>query len=84
MQVDWDKASEDFGSASVASFKKMIQNAFKKVKDAEAKGNVEATPAKAGAKKRKVANEGDGEALPRKKRGRKAKKEATLAADGLL
>ncbi|KAI6872290.1 hypothetical protein KC343_g551 [Hortaea werneckii] len=41
--VNWEKAANDYGSASVQSFKKMIQNAFKKVKDGEAAGGDEGT-----------------------------------------
>ncbi|KAI7159200.1 hypothetical protein KC349_g4324 [Hortaea werneckii] len=41
--VNWEKAANDYGSASVQSFKKMIQNAFKKVKDGEATGGEEGT-----------------------------------------
>jgi len=88
LQVDRQKAADDFGSASIGSFKKMIQTAFKKIKDAEANGGVETKPAKAkaGGNKRKgeeVDDEEGGEkAAPVKKRGRKPKKEATL--DGTL
>ena len=42
-QVNWEKAANDYGSASVQSFKKMIQNAFKKVKDGEAAGGDDGT-----------------------------------------
>ncbi|WPH00897.1 Hypothetical protein R9X50_00373100 [Acrodontium crateriforme] len=31
--VDWDKAASEFGSASKESFKRMITNSFKKVRD---------------------------------------------------
>ncbi|KAI6796658.1 hypothetical protein KC363_g1425 [Hortaea werneckii] len=41
--VNWEKAANDYGSASVQSFKKMIQNAFKKVKDGEAAGGDDGT-----------------------------------------
>nr|POE56755.1 hypothetical protein CFP56_33727 [Quercus suber] len=37
--VNWQAASDAFGSASTASFKKMVANALKKVKDAEALGD---------------------------------------------
>nr|POE65322.1 striatin pro11 [Quercus suber] len=38
LKVNWQAASDAFGSASAASFKKMVANALKKVKDAEALG----------------------------------------------
>lgn len=82
VQIDFDKAAADFGSASVDSFKRMISNSFKKVEAAEtnaANGESVAppTPAKAG-KKRKAAAEVDDEegeetAKPKAKRGRKVK-----------
>ena len=83
-QVNWEKAANDYGSASVASFKKMIQTASKKIKEAEAKGGEEAvpsTPAKASPNKRKAKEDGDdeAEATPKKKAGRKPKKSAAPA-----
>ncbi|KAI6909647.1 hypothetical protein KC318_g3968 [Hortaea werneckii] len=67
--VNWEKAANDYGSASVQSFKKMIQNAFKKVKDGEAAGGEEGTgnsevkegkkkTATPGSRKKKVKSEG--------------------------
>ena len=92
-QVDWQKAADDFGSASIGSFKKMIQNAFKKVKDAQEKvanGEEVAAPAPAsakakGGKKRKAADEGGDDSeetpKPKAKRGKQPKK-ATPEDDG--
>ncbi|KAK5125510.1 hypothetical protein LTR85_000621 [Meristemomyces frigidus] len=92
--VDWEKAAKDFGSASVQSFKKMIQNAFKKIKDADASGDVEGAEAKvkttkaATPKKRKGKGAEDGEGdvaeeSPKKKGkgGGRKKKAATPVAD---
>jgi hypothetical protein len=94
-QVDWDKASSEYGAASVESYKKGMQNTTKKIKKAMESGEpaeaTEATPAKKGGagKKRKEKTaeaEADGEAeespTKKKKGGRKTKaqKEAEAAA----
>lgn len=95
-QVDWDKASNEYGAASVESYKKGMQNTTKKIKKAMESGvepeATEATPAKkgGGGKKRKEKTaeaEADGEAeesptKKKKKGGRKTKaqKEAEAAA----
>jgi hypothetical protein len=91
-QVDWDKASSEYGAASVESYKKGMQNTTKKIKKAMESGEpeaVEATPAKKGdgGKKRKenaAEAEGEAEESPTKKKkgGRKTKaqKEAEAAA----
>ncbi|KAI7231127.1 hypothetical protein KC330_g6590 [Hortaea werneckii] len=79
--VNWEKAANDYGSASVQSFKKMIQNASKKVKDGEATGGEEGTgnsevkegkkkTATPGSRKKKIKPEGadqDEEESPTKK-----------------
>lgn len=94
-QVDWDKASTEYGAASVESYKKGMQNTTKKIKKAMESGvepeAADATPAKKGAggkkRKEKAADaEADGEAeespTKKKKGGRKTKaqKEAEAAA----
>lgn len=75
IQVDWKKAADEFGSASVESFRKMVQTAFKKVSAAEANGGA-APAATPRGKKRKNDGDGEGEG-PKKKGGRKAKKATT-------
>lgn len=94
-QVDWDKATREYGAASVDSYKKGMQNTTKKIKKAMESGvepeAADATPAKkgGGGKKRKEKTaeaEADGEAeespTKKKKGGRKTKaqKEAEAAA----
>lgn len=83
-QIDWAKATKDFGSASVESFKKTTQNMLKKIEkaggkieDGEATGTGTTSPvkpaAKAAPKKRKAKGDAeDGEEKPKKK-GRAAK-----------
>lgn len=83
-QVDWDKATADYGAASVSSYKKGMQNTIKKLKTAMDSGvqpdTAEATPAKKGGKKRKVDGEGEVEETSKKKgRKSKAQKEAKAA-----
>ena len=95
LQVDWEKASSEYGAASVESYKKGMQNTTKKIKKAMESGvepeAADATPAKkgGGGKKRKEKTaeaEADGEAeespTKKKKGGRKTKaqKEAEAAA----
>ncbi|KAF2484675.1 hypothetical protein BDY17DRAFT_296118 [Neohortaea acidophila] len=93
--VNWKKAADDFGSASVESFKKTVSNALKKIKAAEAKGitgDAGVTPSPAGGKNKRKAKgaavasdaDDDDETAPtpaKKKRGRPAKK-AAKAAEG--
>ena len=60
-QIEWDKAAADYGSASVESYKKGVQNTIKKIKKAMDDGvqpaeGSSSTPAKAankGGRKRK-------------------------------
>lgn len=86
-QVNWRKASEDFGSASVDSFKKMVASAYKKLNkanadtnggDAGAGADSLATPKKnKGGRKRKVPDddgEGESEAKPKKTPKKSTKK----------
>lgn len=96
LQVDWDKASSEYGAASVESYKKGMQNTTKKIKKAMESGvepeAADATPAKKGGaagKKRKEktaeaeADGEDGESPTKKKKGgrkTKAQKEAEAAA----
>lgn len=87
--VNWQKATDDFGSASVDSFKVCVRNSLKKVEKAMAAGGVvagSATPSSSkgkGGRKRKVADEevggDDAENTPKPlaKRGKKGKKAAT-------
>lgn len=94
-QVNWKKAADDYGSASVESFKIMIRQGLKKIKDAAAKGNTGnsgVTPSPAGGKnKRKakgaaVASDADDDeetaATPAKKKRGKPAKKAVKAAEG--
>ena len=58
MQIEWEKAAADFGSASIESYKKGVQNTIKKIKKAMDDGfqPAEGTSAKAankGGRKRK-------------------------------
>jgi hypothetical protein len=58
LQIEWEKAAADFGSASIESYKKGVQNTIKKIKKAMDGGvqPAEGTPAKAtnkGGRKRK-------------------------------
>ncbi|GAB7323086.1 hypothetical protein MBLNU13_g05597t1 [Cladosporium sp. NU13] len=91
--VDWDKATREYGAASVDSYKKGMQNTTKKIKKAMESGvepeAADATPAKkgGGGKKRKKTAEaeadGEAEESPMKKKGgrkTKAQKEAEVAA----
>lgn len=84
-QIDWAKATTQFGAASVESMRVMTRSALKKIETAEAKGGVPAgtaaaTPKKAaGGRKRKAdadadAEDDDDEAAPKPKKGRPAKK----------
>ena len=82
MQINWEKATRDFGAASVESMRVMTRTALKKIEKAGGKEGVAATPAKAGGsgKKRKGAAEDGDDAEPtptKKKPGRKAKKEVS-------
>ncbi|KAL1584363.1 hypothetical protein WHR41_06371 [Cladosporium halotolerans] len=73
--VDWDKAAAEYGSKSVQSYRKMMQNTAKKLKEAEANG-VSATSASASASPAK-------EAAPVKgKGGRKRKGKGKQAGEG--
>ncbi|KAM0719188.1 hypothetical protein Q7P37_005093 [Cladosporium fusiforme] len=91
--VDWVKATEEFGSASIEAYKKGLQNTTKKLKAAMDEG-VEpeaAAPAgtKKGGKKRKAAKateeEADGDEVQEapKKKGKKAKKTAVKLEEGV-
>lgn len=91
--IDCVKAAADFGSANVDSFKKMIQNSFKKVDAAQAKATTGAppTPPKVtpanGARKRKAAaevddKEGEDTLKHNAKRGGKAKTASPTAEGG--
>jgi hypothetical protein len=95
--VDWDKATADFGAASVESMKKCVQNALKKVEKAGGKEGVPAvdgaikTPSTSGkGTKRKAGAETSGGGhgaedmgtpTPKAKRGRK-KQESTASRKG--
>ncbi|EME43392.1 hypothetical protein DOTSEDRAFT_25343 [Dothistroma septosporum NZE10] len=83
-QVDWARATKDFGSASVESFKKTTQNMLKKIEKAGGKidGGAETSGstspvkpvAKAVAKKRKAKVDDEGaEGEKPKKKGRPAR-----------
>lgn len=91
IQVDWKKAAADYGSASVDSFKKMLANALKKVKEAETNGGtpaaaVGATLKSGGGKKRKAAAAGadddEENATPVKKGRGRPRKNVTPKAEG--
>lgn len=95
--VDWNKATQDFGAASVESMKKGITNTLKKVEKAGGKEGVSAsdgaikTPSTTGkGTKRKAGAEKDGGGhgaedigtpTPKAKRGRK-KQESTVSRKG--
>ena len=69
-------ATQAFGAASIESMKKMVANSMKKIENAGAKDGVEASPTKAGGKKRKGTDDGDETTETRKKkRDRKPKSE---------
>ena len=85
-QVDWDKATTAFGSASTSSMKVSLSNSLKKVADkggkdgADGKNGADPSPAKGKAgpnKKRKAGGDGDAddeEATPKKRGGGRKKK----------
>ncbi|KAK3676524.1 hypothetical protein LTR78_003800 [Recurvomyces mirabilis] len=53
--VDWKAAAEAFGSASVESFKKMLNNSLKKLQDKGGEGGAAPSPVKsAGGRKHKA------------------------------
>lgn len=75
--INWEKATKDFGSASIESMKVMTRATLKKIEKASSGGG---SPAKAaGGKKRKAAadDSDDAEAKPQKSRGKKAPSEKT-------
>lgn len=92
--VNWQKATNDFGSASIESFKVCVRNSLKKVEKAMAGGDGAAAttpPSSAkgkGGRKRKAADEDAGgddteeTPKPKAKRGRKGKK-AAAEVDGM-
>ena len=80
VQVDWQKATTDFGSASVESMKVMTRYAIKKMEKATGKEGEEPKAARGGASKRKGKGDGnDAEPKPKKSRGKKAKGEIPKA-----
>jgi hypothetical protein len=89
-QIDYDKASSEYGAKSVESFRVCTNAALKKIENAGGKtgasASTSATPKKGGGRKRKAtpADDDDEEAAPttKKKGGRKikAQKEAEAAA----
>jgi hypothetical protein len=93
-QVNWDKAASEYGSASVESYRKMMQKTAKKLKEAMDSGvepeAAESSPVKkSGGKKRKEKTveaegdaEGDAEESPTKKKkgGRKTKAQKAAEA----
>lgn len=84
-QVDWDKASSEYGAASVESYKKGMQNTTKKIKKAMESGAepdaAEATPVKKGGGKKRAADAEESLVKKKKTGGRKTKaqKEAEAA-----
>lgn len=84
-QIDWDKATLEFGSKSVASMKVSHANALKKIADAGGKDNgtaAPATPAKGGKRKADAGEEESGSA--KKKATPKGKKGKAATVEGML
>ena len=88
-QINWEKATRDFGAASVESMRVMTRSALKKIADAGGKEGVTGDPKKVAAagNKRKGKADTDGgdddeAATPKKKGkgGRKPKKDASPKA----
>lgn len=80
-QIDCDKAASYYGSASVGSYRKMMQNAVKKLKEAMDSGvqpEAVASPAKKGGRKRK-----DSAADVEDEKEESPKKKGTEADDGV-
>ena len=88
-QINWEKATRDFGAASVESMRVMTRSALKKIADAGGKEGVAGDPKKvaaAGTKRKGKADADGGDdeeaATPKKKGkgGRKPKKDASPKA----
>ena len=78
IKINWEKATKDFGCASVDSMRVMTRSALKKVADAGGKEGVEAKPGRAAVgKKRKGDDATDDADKTPKKRGKKVKKEVS-------
>jgi hypothetical protein len=97
--VNWEKATSDFGSASVESMRKCLSNTLKKIEHAGGKigvsasdGAVNKTPGSSSTgKKRKTAAEADpdgksdsGTPTPKAKRGRPKKEPAAESRKGIM
>lgn len=89
-QIDYNKATNEFGAKSVESMRVCTNAALKKIENAGGKAgasaSTSATPKKGGGRKRKATPEEDGDdeeqaASTTKKKGRKSKKNADLPAD---
>lgn len=79
LQIDWVKATGDYGAASIDSMKVSYRNIIKKLEKACAAGDDEptaVTPARSSGGKKRKATAGDDE-TPKPKRGRKPKKADT-------
>jgi len=82
LQIDWQKATTEFGAASVESMRVMTRSALKKI-DAAANGGT--VPAKkATPRKRKADADDEGAAKPKKGKGGKKAKKADTPVDGEL
>lgn len=83
--ADWEKATREYGSASVESMKVSTRNVLRKIEKAGGKegGDGTASPAKGAAKKRKAAAEdGDDAEVKPKTKGRKKAKKAAAELEG--
>ncbi|KAM3417812.1 hypothetical protein BST61_g6038 [Cercospora zeina] len=81
--INWEKASTEFGAASVDSMRVSVRNIYKKLDKAGAGANADgaaATPGPSKATKRKTADTEDGE--PKAKKPRASKKKASKTEDG--
>lgn len=85
-QIDYEKATAEFGAKSVDSMKVMTRSVLKKIADAGGKSNGNGdspAPKRGGGRKRKAAQDDDDEASPAlKKKGRGKRKVREASPDG--